>query len=341
MKILLVGIGSIGKRHLGILMDMGMNDIVICDKQTARIEEVQNTYPGIRGSDNYVEALKEDFDVVFICTPPHIHTDILAKAVDRGCHVFCEKPLAMDLKGLDEINRKATQKNLIIMVGYIYRFCAPIQKIKEILDSGMLGKIYSARTIISLYLPDWHPWEDYRDFFLSHKALGGGALLEESHATDYIKWLMGDVKAVSCINKKLSDLEMDAEDMTIINLEFENNSIGTIHIDLLGRVLRKETEFMGEKGTVIWDGERGLVRLFTVEKGEWQEFELAFTPDAYNKQLKHFFDCITEGCEPLTPLGDGIETLRICMAAFKSAQHQKVVSVGGITEETQIVRPDF
>jgi len=341
MKILLVGAGSIGKRHLGLLMDMGLNDIVVCDKQKMRIEEVQNAYPGIRESSDYEEALKEDFDVVFICTPPHIHTDIMAKAVDRGCHVFCEKPLAMDLKGLDEINRQAMQKNLVIMVGYIYRFCDPVQKIKEVLDANLLGRIYSARTIISLYLPDWHPWEDYRDFFLSHKALGGGALLEESHATDYIKWLMGDVKEVSCINKKLSDLEMDAEDMTIINLEFENNSIGTIHIDLLGRVLRKETEFIGEKGTIIWDGERGLVRLFTVEKGEWEEFELAFTPDVYTKQLEHFFDCIKEGREPITPLGDGIETLRICMAAFKSAQDQKMVSVGEITEETVIVRPDF
>jgi predicted dehydrogenase len=227
------------------------------------------------------------------------------------------------------------------MVGYIYRFCEPIQKIKEVLDSNMLGKIYSARTIISLYLPDWHPWEDYRDFFLSHKDLGGGALLEESHATDYIKWLMGDVKAVSCINKKLSDLEMDAEDMTIINLEFENNSLATIQIDLLGRVLRKETEFIGEKGTVIWDGERGLVRLFTAEKGEWEEFNLSFTPDVYTNQLNHFFNCIKDGKEPITPLSDGIETLRICMAAFKSAQDRKIVSLSEITEETEIIRPDF
>ena len=341
MKILVVGTGSIGKRHLGILMEMGMKDIVVCDNQKSRIEEVQNHYPGIRASDNYAEALKEDFDVVFICTPPHLHTDILEKAVDRGCHVFCEKPLAMDLKGLEEISRKAKQKNLVVMVGYIYRFCEPIQKIKEILDSGLLGKIYSARTIISLFLPDWHPWEDYRNFFLSHKDLGGGALLEESHATDYIKWLMGDVKSVFCINKKLSDLEMDAEDMTIINLEFENNSLGTIHIDLLGRVLRKETEFIGEKGTVIWDGERGLVRLFTAEKGEWEEFSLSFKPEVYTHQLDHFFSCIKDGKEPITPLSDGIETLRICMAAFKSAQDRKIVSLGEITEETKIIRPDF
>ena len=341
MKILIVGVGSIGKRHLGILMDMGMKDIVVCDNQKTRLEEVQNVYPELRGSEDYAETIKEGFDVVFICTPPHLHTDIMAKAVDKGCHVFCEKPLAMELKGFDEIERKAGEKDLVIMVGYVYRFCKPIQKIKEILDSKILGKIYSARTIISLYLPDWHPWEDYRDFFLSHKDLGGGALLEESHATDYIKWMMGDVKSVFCINKKLSDLEMDAEDMTIINLEFENESIGAIQIDLLGRVLRKEAEFIGEKGTVIWDDERGLVRLFAAARGEWEEFELSFTPDAYIEQLNHFFECIKNRKEPIIPLSDGIETLRICVAAFKSAQERRVVDLSEIKEDTKVIRPDY
>jgi predicted dehydrogenase len=312
MKILIVGVGSIGKRHLGILMDMGMKDIVVCDNQKTRLEEVQNVYPELRGSEDYAETIKEGFNVVFICTPPHLHTDIMAKAVDKGCHVFCEKPLAMELKGFDEIERKAGEKDLVIMVGYVYRFCKPIQKIKEILDSKILGKIYSARTIISLYLPDWHPWEDYRDFFLSHKDLGGGALLEESHATDYIKWMMGDVKSVFCINKKLSDLEMDAEDMTIINLEFENESIGA-----------------------------GLVRLFAAARGEWEEFELSFTPDAYIEQLNHFFECIKNRKEPIIPLSDGIETLRICVAAFKSAQERRVVDLSEIKEDTKVIRPDY
>ena len=341
MKILIVGMGSIGKRHLGLLLDSGIRDIIVCDTQKTRLEEVREINPTVRGYQDYGAAFKEDFDVVFICTPPNTHTDILARAVDKGCHVFCEKPLSMDLKGLDEIERKAQKKSLTVMVGYVYRFCEPIKKIKEILDSKILGKIYSARTIISLYLPDWHPWEDYREFFLSHKDLGGGALLEESHATDYIKWMMGDVKAVYCINKKLSNLDMDAEDMTIISLEFENGSLGTIHIDLLGRVLRKEAEFIGEKGTVIWDSERGLVRLFTAERGAWEEFELGFTPDAYVDQLSHFFECIREHSQPITSLRDAIETLRICVAAFKSDRERRLVDLREIKEDTEVIRPDY
>jgi predicted dehydrogenase len=341
MKILVVGVGSIGKRHLGLLLDMGFRDIVVCDAQKTRLDEVQNIYPGLREFQDYTTAFKEDLDVVFICTPPHLHTNILAKAVDNGCHVFCEKPLAMNLEGLNEIERRAREKNLVVMIGYVYRFCKPIKKIKEIIDSKILGKIYSARTIISLYLPDWHPWEDYREFFLSHRDLGGGALLEESHATDYIKWMMGDVKAVGCINKKLSNLELDAEDMTIINLEFQNGSLGAIQIDLLGRVLRKEAEFIGEKGTVLWDAERGLVRLFTAARGEWEEFELAFTPDAYVDQLNHFFECIRDHKEPITALHDAIETLRICVAAFKSDAERRMVELKEISEDTKVIRPDY
>jgi predicted dehydrogenase len=99
MKILVVGVGSIGKRHLGLLLDMGFRDIVVCDAQKTRLDEVQNIYPGLREFQDYTTAFKEDLDVVFICTPPHLHTNILAKAVDNGCHVFCEKPLAMNLEG--------------------------------------------------------------------------------------------------------------------------------------------------------------------------------------------------------------------------------------------------
>jgi len=338
MKILIVGAGSIGKRHLNNLIEIGMEDISICDKQKPRIDELLVQYPKLKPIDDYHEGLKQAPDVVFICTPPHLHTDIMANAVERGCHVFCEKPLAMDLKNLDSIEREADKKGLTIMVGYIYRFCKPIKKIMEILDSKVLGKIYSARTIVSLYLPDWHPWEDYRDFFLSHKALGGGSLLEESHAIDYIKWLMGDVNSVFCFNKKLSDLEMDSEDITMMNLEFKNGEVAFIQIDLLGRVLRKETELTGEKGTVIWDNERGLVRLFTVESGSWEEFKLSFTPDAYIDQIEHFFDCIRENRQPLITLRDGIETLRICLAGFKSSDERRLVYLDEIDESTKVKR---
>ena len=213
MKILIVGVGSIGKRHLGILMDMGMKDIVVCDNKKMRLEEVQNVYPGLRGSEDYVETIKEGFNVVFICTPPHLHTDIMAKAVDKGCHVFCEKPLAMELKGFDEIERKAGEKDLVIMVGYVYRFCKPIQKIKEILDSKILGKIYSARTIISLYLPDWHPWEDYRQGVSARVESGGGVVLDLIHELDYVSWLVGPVSQIACFADRVSSLEIETEDM--------------------------------------------------------------------------------------------------------------------------------
>jgi predicted dehydrogenase len=339
MKILIVGVGSIGKRHLNNLIETGRQDICICDNQRSRIDEVLEKYPALRAFEDYREGLGENPEVVFICTPPHLHTQIMAESVERGSHIFCEKPLAMALKGLDSIDKEAREKGLTIMVGYIYRHCKPIKKIKEIMDSKVLGKIYSARTIVSLYLPDWHPWEDYRDFFLSQKAIGGGSLLEESHAVDYIRWLMGvDVHSVFCFNKKLSDLEMDCEDMTVMTLGFEDGSVASIQIDLLGRVLRKEAEFIGEKGTVIWDNERGLVRLYTVERGSWEEFNLAFTPDAYIEQIEHFFQCIKENKDPLITLADATETLRICLAGFKSSDERRLVRPNEINETTVVER---
>lgn len=338
MSILIVGMGSIGKRHLKNLIESGRKEILICDREKGRLDQVLQDHPKLPSFEDYREAFKERPGVVYICTPPHIHTEIMEKAVTEGCHVFCEKPLAMDLRNLDAVEREAKRKGLTIMVAYVYRFFDPIKKIREIIDSNALGRIYSARTVVSLYLPDWHPWEDYRTFFLSQKALGGGALLEESHATDYIKWLMGRVVSVACFTRKISTLHMDCEDIATMCLEFENGSIATIQVDLLGRVLRREAEFSGEKGTIIWDGERNLVRLYTVEKGSWEEFPLRIRPEAYIEQNEHFFDCISEGKDPLVPLRDGIETLRICLAAFKSSDERRVVRIDEIDESTIVKR---
>ena len=337
MRVLVVGAGSIGNRHLDNLYALGIRDVSICDKEESRLAKVQEKYPDLTLYDDYMEVLEES-DSVFICTPAHVHTEILKKAVEFNCHVFCEKPLAMDLSDLDNIEALALEKNLIIMIGYVMRFFEPVKKIREILSSKSLGKIYSARTIVSQYLPDWHPSEDYRDFFLSHKARGGGSLLEESHAIDYMRWLLGDVKSVCCNNRKLSDLEMDCEDISILNLEFQSGALVTIQVDLLGRVLRREAEFSCERGTVIWDDERSLVRVYKIDTSEWLEFQLSINPDAYIDEIKHFFDCIVDRSEPLIPLRDGIEVLRVCMAAFKSSDERRLVRIEEIDESTVVQR---
>ena len=338
MKTLVIGAGSIGKRHLGNLHNLGLQDIAVCDKEDFRLDKVQQKYPDLTLYDNYLSALKGKPEAVFICTPPNVHTPILNAAVDAGCHVFCEKPIAMDISGLEKIKSKAEKKGLIVMIGYVYRFFEPVMKIKEIISSESLGKIYSARTIVSQYLPDWHPQEDYRDFFLSHRNTGGGSLLEESHAIDYMRWFLGDVESVYCTNRKLSDLEMDCENISILNIEFQSGTLATIQLDLLGRVLRREAEFSCERGTVIWDGERGLVRIYKIDSNVWEEFQLSIRPDAYVDEIQHFLDCIRRNEEPLISLHDGIEALRVCLAAFKSSDETRLVRIKEINESTVVER---
>ena len=338
MKLLLIGAGSIGNRHLDNLYSLGYRNLLVCDKEKFRLDKVKEKYPNITVCKDYLRGMESKPEAVFICTPPHVHTEIMKKAIEFNCHVFCEKPVAMNLSDLDQLEKIAKKKNLIIMTGYVYRFFDPIKMINNLLSSQVLGKIYSARTIVSQYLPDWHPQEDYKYFFLSHQESGGGSLLEESHAIDYLRWFLGDVESVYCNNRKLSDLEMDCEDISILSLEFQSGVLATIQVDLLGRVLRREAEFSCEKGTVTWDGERNLVRLYKHDTKTWEEFQLCIRPDAYVDEIEHFFDCIHQNKEPLISFHDGIEALRVCLAAFKSSDEKRLVRIEEIDESTIIER---
>tara|TARA_Y100000310_G_scaffold339809_1_gene433648 strand:+ start:633 stop:1652 length:1020 start_codon:yes stop_codon:yes gene_type:complete len=338
MKILIIGAGSIGQRHLTNLLSIGFDQLYICDNNIKKLNELKIKFPKIKTFTDFNEAINSNFNIVFICTPPHIHTEILGKFVSADCHVFCEKPLAVNLKDLKNIGLMAKEKNLVIMVGYVYRFFDPVIKIKEIIKSNLLGEIYSGRGILSQYLPDWHPWEDYRDFFVSHKNKGGGSLLEESHAIDLMRWLLGDVETVSCYNKKFGSLEMDCENLSLINLKFSSGSLIAIQLDLLGRTARRQFELTCEKGTLIWDNEMELVRLYRSENKSWEEFKLVVSPNAYVKEIKHFIDCIKNKTEPLITLHDGIEVLKICLAGFKSSFERREVKINEINESTIINR---
>ena len=338
MKVLVVGVGSIGNRHIDNLFSIGINKISVCDNDRLKLSKIEKEYSDIHVHNDYLAALESNPDVVFICTPPNSHTPILEKAIKMNCHVFCEKPVSNELGDLIRLDSIAKEKGLKIMIGYVMRFMEPIKKIKEILSSGQLGTINYSRTIVSQYLPDWHPWEDYRKFFVSQKDKGGGALLEESHAIDYITWFMGEVKNVNCFNRKIGNLDMDCENISILNLEFNSGAISNIHLDLLGRVLRKETEISCENGTIHWDSERNLLRLYEAGKDDWLEYNLPVGPEVYIDQIEHFFECVYKDKTPLITLGDGIETLRICLAGFKSSDERRLVNLEEINNTTKVQR---
>ena len=253
MRITVIGCGSIGKRHIGNLQAIGAQDVVACDIRPDRLQEVKERFGIAQTYQNYWDAISDDADVVVVCTPPKFHISLATAAAEKGCHLLVEKPLSNSLDGVDRLIELCVRRGLVLMTAYNMRFWAPIVKIKALLDEGRIGRVLSARVGMSGYLPDFHPWESPSEFFMFDGELGGGVILDASHAIDFTRWFLGEVAAVSCFNDKISDIEMDADDIALLLLRFESGALVDMHLDLLGRAPRKSCELIGEDGTILWE----------------------------------------------------------------------------------------
>ena len=187
------------------------------------------------------------------CYTSHIHTEISIKCATLKIHLFIEKPLSVSKHGLIELNELCTKNNLTCYVSYCYRYIPSVDQLKKYVDNNEIGKVLSYRLWISSYLPDWHPWEDYRNFYMSSKEQGGGALYDESHGIDLVRWLFGEIKSVQANIGNVSDLEITSDDIALLLSEHENGIKGTCHFDLLGRTPQIGLEIIGSNGTILWD----------------------------------------------------------------------------------------
>lgn len=182
MNFLIIGCGSIGKRHIRNLISIGINkDNLNCvETRDDRIKEV-NDY-GIKNTfKNLDDAIdKKKYDAAIVCSPTSMHIDQCIKLSEKKIHLLIEKPLSRDLHNIDKLIENVKKNNLVVLMAYVFRFSPQVQKMKELIDKKIIGKIYYARGEFSEYLPDWHPYEDYRSFYMAEKSLGGGSILDQS-----------------------------------------------------------------------------------------------------------------------------------------------------------------
>jgi predicted dehydrogenase len=327
-SILVVGLGSIGRRHTGVFKAAGIKNIYGADLREDRLAQAQSELGLTETTTDYRKFLDEkDIDAVLVTVPTAFHTPIAKAAAEKGCHLFIEKPVAATDEGLEEVQQIVERKNLVAYTAYCYRFAPSALRMKEIVDSGKLGRILCSRLKLSSYLPDWHPWEDYRDFYMAKLEQGGGARLDESHGIDLLRWMFGDVASVYALVDKVSDLEIDADDLTTMIMRFKNGVVGEAHFDLLGRSPRVDVELIGSDGTLLWDRISGKIDVYTAETGEWvhEDFGADSFITCYDRQAEHFIDCVRNTKTPRTTLADGRKTLAVLEAALLSSEREQVV----------------
>lgn len=332
-KLLLLGAGSIGKRHLMNAVAVGAREITIVDpREDRQIEARTKTEETLRSLDHGLqtplkltyartsrEAYKEygPFEAVIIAMPPMAHLEEIERAVENGAAIFCEKPLAkedLDVEKTLQLSDKIKNLNLVNMVAYNYRFNPQLIQLKQLLHEGIVGKILTIRGTFSECVRDWHPWEGL-NFYMSSKHLGGGALLDESHLVDICRWQFGEITEVISYNETVSSLKdeeiFDTDDLVEMMVRFKNGTIGSIHMDLYGRYHQKRIEVIGEEGAVIWsfdnsDLESNRIEIWKGKRERITDVQSRRIPEAvykapiiernfmYLEEMKYFFKCIEQ-----------------------------------------------
>jgi predicted dehydrogenase len=250
--ILIFGAGSIGERHLGILQKLGYTNLWVYRQRNLPFRTVDsNTLRVVRNLD---ELDQTPFAAAIICTPTAQHLSQTLWCVHRQIPVLIEKPLSHTLENLEELNTALAANPTLIQVAYMLRYHPFFQKIKTTIEHNTLGKLLTLQTYWGEYLPDWHPWEDYRQSYAARRELGGGVALTLSHDIDLVNWLAGSqVTSWHTLKNHRSSLEIDVESGADVSLGYKNGITAHCHLNFHERIPRRWYRFAFAEGAVEID----------------------------------------------------------------------------------------
>lgn len=304
------------------LLALGEKDIVLYRSRKSTLDDAE--LAGFPVETSLDAALAHRPDAVIIANPTALHLDVAIPAAQAGCAILMEKPVSHSLERLDELDGSKG------LVGFQFRFHPGLRRAAELLQDGAIGRPLAVHAHWGEYLPNWHPWEDYRQSYSARADLGGGVVLTLSHPLDYLRWLLGEVGALWAFAGHFSDLEVQVDDLAEIGLRFANGAVGGLHLNYIQQPPVHRLEIAGSHGTLTWDNADGAARLYRADAGAWETF--APPPgfernDLFLAEMRHFIDVARGAAAPLCTLQDGIQAMRLALAVHQSAQEGRVVNL--------------
>lgn len=252
MNALIIGYGSIGKRHHEVLSTIDI--ITNIDVVTAQTLSGITTYNAIDQVDNL-----ENYDYIIIASETYKHFDQINYLEKNTKHkiILCEKPLFGKEQTIEA-------KNNDIYVGYVLRFHPILQKIHHLLKDD---RPLFAQVKCGFYLPFWRPGTDYRNCYSAKKDQGGGVLLDLSHEIDYTQWLVGAAETIGSYQTKISDLEITSDDLVVATGKTDKGVIFNISMDYISKISMRELTIHTDEKTIHADLINNTLRLGTKNDG--------------------------------------------------------------------------
>ena len=330
---LVVGSGSIARRHIANLKTLFPHSIIGCISSSGK-----SLMPSDVGADVIYSGLKEavqnPLKFAVVATPAPFHVQQAAELLKNGIHVLIEKPLADCLASFKKEDDLLFSNQDKIEIAYNLRYMSSAVYLKKLLVQGILGKIHSVLIDVGQYLPDWRPQTDYRKNVSGKKALGGGVLLELSHELDYLIWLFGHFDSVFCMTKTSGSLDIDVEDIADAIITRHDGLMVNVHMDFLQHRPSRTCKIVGDLGTLSWNLLTNQIKLCHKKDEEKIVFD---EPDydrnkMYLDELSRFAKVAEGALSPAIDMKQGLMVLRLIEAMKQSALTHQMVSIDDVSQ---------
>lgn len=262
MKCAVIGLGGIAARHRKNIKNLLPSALVYAMSASGReIIQVPDFADGV--CESIQDIVDQNPAFVIIASPASMHTQHALPFIEFGIPVLIEKPLSASVEQANALVQAYQSSQTQVAIGYCLRFMPAAQKLKQMLESNLIGDIYHCSCNVGQYLPDWRPNKHYSITVSANAELGGGVLLELSHELDYLKWLLGDLVFEHGILHHSSVLEIDVEEMADITLVSKSGTICHLHLDFLQHHPQRKCVLTGSLGRIEWDLAANSLELHT------------------------------------------------------------------------------
>lgn len=333
MFFLIVGLGSMGKRRIRSLKALNAGKIIGFDPRTDRCEEVKEKY-SVDTYTDFDEAMGNNPEVLIISTPPDLHMYYAHIAADAGKHFFTEAGV-MD-NGMSELISKLEDKGIVGVPSCTNRFYQGPKHIKNLINQGRIGQPLSFTYHCGQYLPDWHPWEDYRSFYVSNDETGACREIVPFELV-WLTWAFGDVASISCMKERTGILENKIDDVYQILMKFQCGSLGHLMVDVISRPAVKYMRIMGTEGIIEWINTQNIIRVSKVADYSWETIDLSVgtvesnylnPEEPYIEEMNCFIEAIDGVGDYDYTYKEDSKILNILYSAESSSEGNKHVVIG-------------
>lgn len=336
-RVLVIGGGSIGERHLRCFLRTGQARVSMCEPREERMAFLQETYDIDEAHRDFDAVDLSAFDAVVVCTPPNLHVGMCRHAVEAGCHVLCEKPLSNTLDGLDELIALAGEKGVAAGVAFVFRHMPGFAKIRDLLREGLVGDVKLVTFKSGQQFSKFRP--DYKRIYFASKEMGGGAINDAcSHSLNFLQWCFGMPTELASFHDHLSDMEIETEDAALMLMRF---GAGGPMVQLQQNLFQKDyailQEYVGSEGTLRLGGRltqagaQPELQVFHNDDEGWQTIPMpeAERDDFFTWQAEHFLAAMRGDKAPMSTLEEGKQIVQLCEAARESYETKRIVQLGG------------